>query len=591
VSLSEVRSKWLRLANSCDATTSKLRIAIAATFTADPIVPYLGCALAESGAPSSISVLAFNQLHQLCADWKTCCGQTDPNALVLLWRIEDILRTPFQAFLRGDKKALSSALEEVANLGAAVAHLRSSFAGAIVVSIPPFPHSADHHIHAARSAREAGAFHRRIVDEWLGQVSLAGNVLILDLDSLQRYFGIERSLDDRKWYLYRQPYTEMFWNELARQLAAIIIRQKVASKKCVIVDCDNTLWGGIIGEDGLAGIALGEDFPGSAFRDFQHQLLTLRSQGIMIALCSKNNEADVWEVFDRHDGMLLKRDHVVTHRINWDDKVSNICSIAEELNIGLDSLVFVDDSAFEIGHILQALPMVTCLQVPNDIALFPQTISSFRLFDQEHISEEDRVRSEMMIQERERKSLSVAMGPDEFRKALGLIVEIFECRPEHVARVTQLINKTNQFNLTTRRKTAAEVVALCDDASWDVLAIRVADRFGDYGLVGVVLLHRTRRRVEIETLLLSCRVLGRGVEEAIFAKIAEIARNAGAHEIVGEYIPTKKNAMVSGLYKAHHYLSEPGGHRWITRDLSAPVWPEHIQPAMAELLLETAELV
>jgi FkbH-like protein len=229
--------------------------------------------------------------------------------------------------------------------------------------------------------------------------------------------------------------------------------------------------------------------------------------------------------------------------------------------------------------------------VPNDIALFPQTISSFRLFDQEHISEEDRVRSEMMIQERERKCLSVAMGPDEFRKALGLIVEIFECRPEHVARVTQLINKTNQFNLTTRRKTAAEVVALCDDASWDVLAIRVADRFGDYGLVGVVLLHRTRRRVEIETLLLSCRVLGRGVEEAIFAKIAEIARNAGAHEIVGEYIPTKKNAMVSGLYKAHHYLSEPGGHRWITRDLSAFVWPEHIQPAMAERLLETAELV
>lgn len=578
MSLLEVRSKWLRLANSCEIATSKQHIALASTFTADPIVPYLGCALADSGAPSSISVLAFNQLHQLCADWKASCGQSDPNALVLLWRIEDTLRAQFQAFLRGDRNALSSALGEVGNLGAAIAHLRSSFPGAIVVSVPPFPHSADHHIRAARNAREAGAFHRRIVDEWLTQVSLAGNILTLDVDGLQRYFGIERSLDDRKWYLYRQPYTEIFWNELAQQLAAILNGQKTASKKCIIVDCDNTLWGGIVGEDGLVGIALGDDFPGSAFRDFQHQLLTLRSQGILIALCSKNNEADVWEVFDRHDGMVLKRDHVVSHRINWNDKVSNICSIAKELNIGLDSLVFVDDSAFEIGHIRQALPMVTCLEVPSDIALFSQTISSFRLFDQEHISEEDRVRSEMMVQERERRGLSVAMGPDEFRKSLGLIVEILECRPEHVARVTQLINKTNQFNLTTRRKTAAEVVALCDDASWDVLGIRVADRFGDYGLVGVVLLHQTLKTVEIETFLLSCRVLGRGVEEAIFAKIADIARIAGAHEIVGDYIPTKKNAMVSGLYKAHHYLSERGSDRWVTRDFSAFVWPEYIQP-------------
>ena len=152
-------------------------------------------------------------------------------------------------------------------------------------------------------------------------------ILILDLDSLQRYFGIERSLDDRKWYLYRQPYTEAFWNELGRQLAESLTRQRIAAKKCIVIDCDNTLWGGIIGEDGLAGIALGEDYPGSVFRDFQHQLLTLRSQGVMVAICSKN-EADVWEVFDSHDGMLLSRDHIVAHRINWQDKVSNICSIA-----------------------------------------------------------------------------------------------------------------------------------------------------------------------------------------------------------------------------------------------------------------------
>lgn len=577
MSLLQVRSKWLRLANSGDVKQSKHHIAIAATFTADPIVPYLGCALAEAGSPAFVRTLAYNQLHQLCADWKALCGDSEPNALVLLWRIEDLLRKPFQEFLRGDKNALATALNEVGILGEAVSRLRSSFRGSIIVSAPPFPHSPDHHVHAARSGREAGAFHRRVIDEWIGQVSRAGNVLILDLDGLQRYFGIERSLDDRKWYLYRQPYTEAFWNELGRQLAESLTRQRIAAKKCIVIDCDNTLWGGIIGEDGLAGIALGEDYPGSVFRDFQHQLLTLRSQGVMVAICSKNNEADVWEVFDGHDGMLLKRDHIVTHRINWQDKVSNICGIAEELNIGLDSLVFVDDSSFEIAHVKEALPMVTCLQVPSDVALFPRTISSFRLFDQEHISAEDRARSDLMIQERERRGLSASMSSDEFRKALALVVEISECRPEHVARVTQLINKTNQFNLTTRRKTSAEVVELCSRPSWTVLAVRVADRFGDYGLVGVVLLQKAEKIIEIETLLMSCRVLGRGVEEAIFAKIADIARASGADEIVGEYIPTKKNAMVSELYKDHHFLPESDSTRWVARDLSVFNLPEHIK--------------
>jgi FkbH-like protein len=577
VSLLEVRSKWLQLANSGDVKQSKQHVAIAATFTADPIVPYLGCALAEAGNPTFVSTLPYNQLHQLCADWKAVCGENEPNTLVILWRIEDMLRKRFQEFLRGDKEALAIALNEVVILGQAVSHLRSTFRGSIIVSAPPFPHSPDHHIQAARSILEAGVFHRRVIDKWISQISRAGNVLILDLDSLQRYFGIERSLDDRKWYLYRQPYTEAFWDELGRELAASLSRQRVASKKCIVVDCDNTLWGGIIGEDGLAGIALGEDYPGSVFRDFQHQLLTLRSQGVMVALCSKNNEPDVWEVFDRHDGMLLKRDHIVAHRINWQDKIANICSIAEELNIGLDSFVFVDDSPFEIAHVREALPTVTCLQVPGDIALFPRTICSFRLFDQEHISAEDRVRSDLMIQERDRKGLSASLSADEFRKALALVVEIFECKPEHVARVTQLINKTNQFNLTTRRKTSAEVVELCNQPSWTVLAVRVADRFGDYGLVGVVLLHKAEKTIEIETLLMSCRVLGRGVEEAIFAQIADTARAVGVEEIVGEYIPTKKNTMVSELYKNHHFIPESDCGRWLARDLSAFSWPEHVR--------------
>ncbi len=180
--------------------------------------------------------------------------------------------------------------------------------------------------------------------------------------------------DARKWYLYRQPFTEEFWHEVAEDLCTTLKRQRSAAKKCLVVDCDNTLWGGIIGEDGLEGIALGEDFPGSAFRDFQQQLLTLRSKGVMLAICSKNNEQDVWDVFDRHDGMVLKREHFVAHRINWHDKAANIESIAKELNIGLDSIVFVDDSPIEIDFVRNTLPMVHCIQVPSDVARFPNEL-------------------------------------------------------------------------------------------------------------------------------------------------------------------------------------------------------------------------
>ncbi|MGO4838215.1 HAD-IIIC family phosphatase, partial [Rhizobiaceae sp. 2RAB30] len=230
--------------------------------------------------------------------------------------------------------------------------------------------------------------------------------------------------------LYRQPYTEAFWDRIADSCATLIRSRSMAAKKCVVVDCDNTLWGGVIGEDGLAGVRLSDDFPGSVFRDFQHQLVTLRSRGVMVALCSKNNEQDVWEVFDRHDGMVLRRDDIVAHRINWQDKPTNIASLAEELNIGLDSLVFVDDSAMEIGHVEEALPMVTCIRVPEELTSFPTEFATFRGFDSETVSAEDRGRSDMMLQERRRRDLGGTLTPEEFRRQLELQVDLFAVGPE-----------------------------------------------------------------------------------------------------------------------------------------------------------------
>lgn len=578
-----MRARWLKATRSvASGAHSTEHFVVAGTFTVDPLVPYLGIKYrGEDAAVPRISVAPYDQIFQVCLNWRTMFADPTPSAIILIWRIEDMLRSELQDFLRGDANGLQRAHDKVEELRGAIARLRESFNGAVVVSVPPFPHGPDHDIRGARTAATAGAFHRRLVDRWITAVDDMTGVSLIDLDSSQRYVGIEKSVDPRKWYLYRQPYTEEFWHEVANDLCATLRRQKLAAKKCLVIDCDNTLWGGIIGEDGLEGIKLGEDFPGSAFRDFQQQALTLRSKGVMLAICSKNNENDVWEVFERHDGMVLKREHLVAHRINWQDKATNIESMSKELNIGLDSFVFVDDSSIEIESVRNRLPMVTCIRVPDDLARFPSEFNSFRLLDREKISAEDLGRSEMMLQEKERQALGTALSVEEFTKALELSVDFFEVKAEHVTRVTQLINKTNQFNLTTRRRTAGEIANLCDTPGVRVLAWRVADRFGDYGLVGVLILQREGNSFAIDTFLMSCRVLGRGVESAIFAAITEYARMDGAAVIRGQYIATPKNALVADLYRDHGFRAAGDGY-WVLEDLGKFSWPEHIARSSRE---------
>jgi len=578
MSLIEMRARWLKATRS-NAPEELIgeHFVIAATFTANPLVPYLGVkCLDGAGSMPLITIAPYDQLFQVCLNWQAMFTGRAPTAFILMWRIEDVLRSDLQEFLRGDRGAFERALGKIEELRGAVSSLRQSFSGTIVVSIPPFPHGSDHDIRAARTGVTAGSFHRRLLDKWISGLENVAGISFLDLDSIQRLVGIEHSVDARKWYLYRQPYTEEFWHEVAEDLSITLKRQRTAAKKCVVVDCDNTLWGGIIGEDGLEGIALGEDFPGSAFRDFQHQLLTLRSKGVMLAICSKNNENDVWDVFDRHDGMVLKREHFVAHRINWNDKAANIASLAKELNIGLDSLVFVDDSPLEIEFVRNSLPMVTCIQVPGDVARFPSTVNAFRLFDREQVSDEDRVRSEMMLQESGRKALATSLTAAEFTKALELAVDFFEVKAEHVTRVTQLINKTNQFNLTTRRRTAGEVSKLCETPGAKVFAWRVADRFGDYGLVGVAILLQDGDAFDIDTLLMSCRVLGRGVEAAVFAAMAGHARSVAVTKLRGRYIANQKNALVADLYRDQGFQPKSSG-LWESAELDKFAWPDHIK--------------
>lgn len=552
-----------------------LKVSLATSFTSEALVPFLGSGLLEHSFMPAIHVAGYNQIFQVCLEPGRL--PSVPDVLVLLWRIDDLLVADLERFLAGDAKGLQDAKQKTADLVAAFGQLRAQFNGLIVVGLPPFPETATANLLNLQNPEIAGLFHREICALFLDLVRRVPAIRVFDFDALQRWHGVERSYDARKWYLYHQPYTDSLLLEVGRHLARIVVADRRARKKCIVLDCDNTLWGGVVGEDGLAGIQIGADFPGSAFQDLQRQLLYWRSQGVLLAIASKNNEADVWEVFDKHDGMVLRRDHISAWAIDWNPKPSNLPKIAEKLNIGTDSFVFLDDNPFEIAQMREAWPDVASVQLAEDPASMLGQLKGFRFFDALEITDEDRQRSDMMQSERRREEVASTMTHGQFLEDLRLSVTVFVAEDEHLARMVQLINKSNQFNLTTRRRTLDDLRLLQKSPRHRVYGMRVADRFGDYGLVGVVILEAEAGAVwVIDTLLMSCRVLGRGVEAALFGILAAEAKAGGICRIIGEYIPTAKNALVANLYRDHGFAKGDVASVWtITPEQISPI-PRHI---------------
>jgi FkbH-like protein len=558
-----------------------LRIGIASSFTDLGLTQFVGSHLLQEGFKPDISVGPYNQLFQVCLDPALYFGSAC-QIIALLWRAEDLLIDEIEAFLAADKGALARAGDKLADLVSAIGKLRTGFAGTVVVSVPPFPTGLSSGPLALDNATGLGAFHRAITAQFVEAVSRIEGVHLFDLEALQRSLGLTATYDARLWYLYHQPFTELFLHQAGILLGRIIIASRRSPKKCVVLDCDNTLWGGVIGEDGLDGIALGDEFPGSAYRDFQKLLLHWRDQGVLLAIASKNNEADVWEVFDQHTGMALKRSDLSAWQINWQTKAQSIAAIAEDLNIGIDSMVFIDDSPMEIDYMRHAWPEVASVLLPEEPAEIVSTLQQMTFFDRLEVTEEDRARADMMRAELDRKALNVNMTKEQFLQALELRIDLFRAGQEDLGRVTQLINKTNQFNLTTMRRTLDEVRALAQSADYRLYALRVADKFGDYGLTGVVVVQVAggRKTWHLDSLLLSCRVLGRGVEAALLAALAADAAADGADELTAAFIPTRKNALAATFLPSHGFQQRPDG-TWRLALADAPKVPDFVEFARA----------
>lgn len=385
------------------------------------------------------------------------------------------------------------------------------------------------------------------------------NVYIVDEERVQASCGKARATDPRLWLMARIGWSEAMLPGLVGEYLRYLRPFKGMSRKCIVLDLDNTLWGGVIGEDGLAGIQLGADAPGNAFTALQHELDRLWRRGVLLAVCSKNNPEDALAVFERHPDMVLKLSQVAAYRINWEPKPANVRDLAQELNIGLDSLVFLDDNPVERAQMRTELPQVLTPELPTDPAQYRNALLKLGVFESLAFTEEDRNRGRLYAREAERRDYETRLGGEgslgDYLAGLEMVVDIEPADAVSLPRIAQLTNKTNQFNLTTRRYSEAQLEAMRNNGGHIYFA-RVRDRFGDYGLVGVLIaLPGGRAAWEIDTLLLSCRAMGRGVERAVLAYVAHQARQNGAQYLRGWFVPTAKNAPARDCYREHGFRS------------------------------------
>lgn len=373
--------------------------------------------------------------------------------------------------------------------------------------------------------------------------------LIHDIQYLSAQVGLNTWFEPTYWYSFHTALSPTATVALARSLAAMVKSVYGKSKKCLVLDLDNTLWGGVIGDDGVQGLLLGRDNAmGEAFQNFQRYVKELQRRGVLLAVCSKNEPEAASQGFS-HPDSILKLEDFSAFKANWNPKPDNIREIAFELNIGLDSFVFVDDNPAERALVAAQLPEVSVPDVGSDVTRFADALEQERYFEVDKIVKEDLSRGSYYSANVQR---NVSQGKfedyGEFLNSLGMVAEIAPFAPVYLERIAQLINKTNQFNLTTRRYTAAEVEAMAKDPQYLTLYGRLNDKFGDNGLVSVLVGRVASETLEIDVWLMSCRVLKREMELAMFDTLVEQCQARGIRKIIGVYIPSKKNGMVSGLY-------------------------------------------
>jgi FkbH-like protein len=402
-------------------------------------------------------------------------------------------------------------------------------------------------------------------------------VFIYNFNQFITKFGEMNVFDYKQYFLGDVKISMNYIPSLANELMGYVKATLGLNKKCIVLDLDNTLWGGIVGEDGYNGIVLGDTPSGKAFVEFQKILLSLHQRGIILAINSKNNKEDAMEVIKNHPNMVLSEENFACMKINWNDKFSNMQEISNELNIGLESMVFFDDDPVNRELIRSTIPQVLTPEIPEDPSQYPMMIQNLNDFDVLNITNEDTKRGEMYLQQRKRTELSQkSQNLDEFLKQMNIKVKIKSASEFTLPRISQLTLKTNQFNLTTKRYQEEDIRNFSCSSDKIVGSAQVIDKFGDNGITGVFIVNKdSDKEWSIDTLLLSCRVMGRGIEDGILDHIISQARIAGISRIKANYIPSKKNKPVENFLPNFGFKKEDGDwHYYVDEKVKKP---KHIE--------------
>jgi FkbH-like protein len=516
---------------STSTNRPELRLVVAATFTAEPLRESLEFWIEELNINASLEFAPYNQIFQVLLDPTSVLARNSKGVNIVLIRLEDWQRLHRES--AGAENLEEYLARNTVDLIDAVQSATRRLATRLILCFcPSSPNVRDNHSAGALLARSE----ERIVYSLQG----APGLCLVRSQEFQDY-PVADYYDRERDQLGHIPYTPVFYAALGTLLARRLHALIYPPSKVVVLDCDNTLWKGVVGEEGVAGILIPP-----AWRQLQQFVVELSVKGFLLALCSKNHESDVLGVFAQRPDMVLKRDHLVSWRINWQPKSANLKSLAHEFNLGLDSFVFVDDNPIECAEVQAECPevLVLCLSVEEEMVHFLKHVWAF---DRLSVTSEDQQRTAMYRQEIERARFQKqALTIEEFLAGLDLRVKIYAPEACHLARVAQLTQRTNQFNFTTIRRSDNEIQQLREHGL-ECLAVEVADRFGDYGVVGVLIFAQRADALEIDTFLLSCRVLSRGVEHRMLNELGMIAKARQLPQVTAILIPTQKNEPARGF--------------------------------------------
>jgi len=534
---------------------TKFKVAILRSFTVEPIVPLLRAEAFAYGIDLEVHVGDFNTYMQDVLDDQSSLYRFAPNAVVLAVRTDVAAPELWRDFADLAPEAAQQAAERtVRGYERWIGAFRKHSQAALIIHSLERPSTPSMGVLDSQSETGQSGLIRQINREVRRIAEGFHGVYSLDYDALVARHGSEHWHDERKWLTARLPIAAGYLLQMAREWMRFIVPLSGRTVKVLVVDLDNTLWGGVIGEDGMAGVKVGPEYPGAAYQALHRALLDLSRKGILLAVCSKNNLDDAMEALEKHPGMLVRAKHFSAMRINWTDKAQNLREIAEELNVGIDSLAFLDDNRFEREQVRAALPEVTVIDLPKNPLEYASALRKCAAFERLTLSAEDQQRTEMYAAQKQRAGAEQTFqSKEDFFRFLEQEAELEPVSDLTLPRVAQLTQKTNQFNLTTRRYTETQIAEMVKQPDWHIFSIKVHDRFGDHGLVGVAITHDAGEQCEVDTFLLSCRVIGRTVETALLAHLAESARQRGRNRLVGWFLPTKKNAPARDFYQQHGF--------------------------------------